>query len=376
MDPRRLVKHVAASAVLAIFLAASAPAQARAGADAQSDQAKVQQKAPGQVTLNFSAPDLDAPLQLPSTLMEGPPSCSAQGNAFYKFWTSRSSASPLRIVSISPKGVVVEYSVAKITDLKFAQVVGIDPGSSRLTLLLNAKPTDTGEGTHFQSYLARYRYDGTLDRYSRLGIKFQPGELAQLGDDAYLVIGTDPATGTDPAAVQPHVALVDDRGTLLRSLDADKVIPSVAAMSQMMSAETFVGLNPNTMPPSLRLSFLMSSFRFVHDGENLLLLEPGVGAKILDFLPDAEVRTVSLHLPQGQVAESLIVAPGKWIIRTHRADADDRQAMFQIDPATGEAEIAIGTGEVPATSIACATDDGFFGLRWIDQKPYLISGSY
>jgi hypothetical protein len=34
----------------------------------------------------------------------------------------------------------------------------------------------------------------------------------------------------------------------------------------------------------------------------------------------------------------------------------------------------INTSGVPATSIACPSDSGFYGLRWIEQKPYLIFG--
>lgn len=320
--------------------------------------------------MTFSSPKLDAPLQLPFTIMDGAPTCSSEGYAFYQFWTARSSDSPRAIVSVSPSGNLTTYSLAQITGLRFTTVLGLDSGSSRLTLLLTAKPADASEGAHFGFYLARFRYDGRLDGVSQLKVDFQPGQLAQLGDDSYIVMGTD------LSKAQPVVALVDGSGEILRRLGTDALIPSGSALTQMMAAQNFVGIKPDAMPPAQRLFYLMNIFRFIHFGEDLLLLEPGASAKIVELLPDAEVRTIALHIPKGQVAESLIAAPGKWLIRAHRADADDQESMFQIDPADGEADLGIRTGGVPPTTIACAKQDGFFGLRWIDHRPYLISATY
>ena len=61
-------------------------------------------------TLIFSEPDISSPLQLSSAMMDGPASCSANGIAFFQFWTSTEKSNSIQkldgkeIYSLSSRG--------------------------------------------------------------------------------------------------------------------------------------------------------------------------------------------------------------------------------------------------------------------------------
>lgn len=112
------------------------------------------------------------------------------------------------------------------------------------------------------------------------------------------------------------LALVDRTGTLLRRLDTQETIPPEADLKGMLSSMNFAGMNPADLPAEMRTHFILSLFKFVHSGQNLLLLEPGAGARIVEFSPGDQMRVVRLKLPDKQVADSILPSPDKWYVRT------------------------------------------------------------
>ena len=88
-------------------------------------------------------------------------------------------------------------------------------------------------------YLALFKYDGQLYKYSKLDLGFKLSNIAQLSDDSFLAIGAD------AKKAQSRFVVVDSNGNLLRDLDADKVMPSERKLKSMLQSLNFaVGFKP------------------------------------------------------------------------------------------------------------------------------------
>ena len=74
----------------------------------------------------------------------------------------------------------------------------------------------------------------------------------------------------------------------------------------MLQSVSFSGSKTEDFPAEMKLSLVISLFRFVHNGTKLLMLESGVGGEIVEFSPDSQVRVIRLKLPDKQVADSIL----------------------------------------------------------------------
>ncbi len=325
-----------------------------------------------QVDGRFSLPKTDSPLPLPSTVMDGPPVCSSDGVAFLQFWTPPPTYNSKQIFSITAKGDVAAFPVSRASGLTNAMIRSFDPGSTMAVMLLNAAPEPAaGSGSfsqkgHREYYLARFKYSGEFDRLTRLDLNFLPGQIAQLDDDTYIVIGTDQVNA------KPVIILINGDGTILRHLDTQEVLPSDQAVDQMMSATNFIGLKPQDLPPAMRMSVALSRLQFVHFGTKLLLLEPGPHPRIIESSPGGQIRVVSIKLPEGQVGDSMLATKNSWMIRAYPEGQDGLSNLYDVDRETGVTVRQVRTAGVPATSIACYSEEGLFGIRWVERKPYLM----
>lgn len=317
--------------------------------------------------LVFSRPNLDSPLQLPSTMMNGAPTCGADGTAFIQFLTPPPMYNYKVVFSISPAGKVLHYPVEHVDGLSDVYIVSFDPGISNPAMLLNARASGQSRGSSTGYYLALFDHDGTLGRYSRLDLGFQPSKVAQLSDNSFLVVGAD-------TEARSRFMIVDSSGSVLRNLDADAIMPSEQRLKSMSQSMSFAGGTPADLPPSMRVSAVLSLFRLAHSQEGLLILQPGAEAQITKILPSGDIHIVTLHLPKNQVADSIITNKGRWFVRTSLQGSDSQSNLYEVDPETGNALKHINTSGVPALSIACPSDSGFYGLRWVEQKAFLVFG--
>jgi hypothetical protein len=213
--------------------------------------------------------------------------------------------------------------------------------------------------------------DGEFRKYSKLDLGFRPSNIAQLSDDSFLIMGADTAA---TAEARSRFVVIDSSGSLLRDLATDAMMPPDQKLKSLLQSLSFAGMKPEDMPPSMRISFALGLFRTAHSDQGLLMLMPGAETQIIELLRSGEIRLVRLRLPQDQIADSMITKKGRWFVRTYLRDTGNQWSLYEVDPETGEALRRINTSGVPATSIACPSDSGFYGLRWIEQKPYLIFG--
>lgn len=320
---------------------------------------------------NFSDPNLDSPLQLPSTIMDGPPVCAADGTAFLQFWVPPPTYNFKEVFSISPEGHITSFALDRISGLSRTTIRSFDPGITYTTMLLWAQSADSSlsEKQQYAFYLTRFDYDGKLDGYSKLTLDFQPGQVAQLGDNSFLILGTDTVNS------RPAIALIDSDGKVLQRLDTDKTLPSEDLLKNMAKASNFAGLRPEDLPPPMRLSVTLSMLHFTHAGNKLLMMMPGLYPKIIAISAEGQTSDLNIKLPKGQIGDSLLVSSARWLVRTHAQDVEDQSSLYEIDPETGATIREIRTGGVPATSIACMNDGAFYGFRWVNHKPYIMTAT-
>jgi hypothetical protein len=319
--------------------------------------------------LIFSSPNLDAPLSLPSPVMSGAPTCGGDGRAFLQIMTPPPRYTFKNIYSVTSDGKITPYPVDQIVGIVHPAILSFDPGASSVAMILAASAAGEARPAGFGYYLTLFSYDGKILRNSRLDLSLEPSNVAQINDDSYLV------TGTDPGTAQPKFLVIDSRGTLLRDIDTSTLLPSGRKLATIMQSINFAGINLAEASEATRQRFMVSLVRPVHSDQGLLMFMPGSGGEIIVFARSGEIRQVRVNVPSNQIPDSLITAKGRWFLRTYLRDSDNNWSLYEIDPDTGRTLRKIYTAGVPSTTIACATDSGFFGLRWIDKKPYVISGS-
>ena len=321
--------------------------------------------------LVFAPPNLDSPLQLPPSpvVMRGGLRCGPENRVFLQIMTRPPMYDFKVAYSVTPAGKVVHYALEQMVGLTNPAVVDIDPGFTGPAMLLRASAAGQERPAANGYYLALFNYDGELRGYKRLDIGLEPFTIAQLADDSFLLVGTDEATA------KPRFVVVDDSGTLLHDLDTDTIMPSAKRLQSMFDSLNFGGTKPDDMSASMRIRTALSLFREVHSQEGLLLIVPGSDAPVTVLLRSGETRVVHLKLPEDQIPHSIIPARGRWFVRTNQRGTDSTWNLYEVNPETGEVLRRINTEGVPATSIACPTDSGLYALRWIDEKPYLLSGT-
>src|ERR1700739_528059 len=323
-------------------------------------------------TVNFSDPKLDSPLNLPLPITNGPPTCSADGTAFFVFLGHPPAFDQRAIYSVSAKGKVTVFSAEKIPGLQRVEIRSVNPGITSLVMLIGAARSDEtappGQIIRNGPFLVRFNYDGSVQGFAPLDVGFRPGQAVQLNDKSFLIFGAEPASAA------PQAVIVDLDGAILRQPDAYGMIPPEQDLLRMVAAADRTGMQ-SSLPLELRLSAVINSLQFEHSGRSLLLLEPGGDAKVLALLPSRDVRPIAIRLPKGDQADSLIAVNGKWIVRAYPEGANDKMSLFEVDPETGNATREIRTQGVPPSAIACGSKEGFYGLRWIDKKPYVITSN-
>ncbi len=235
-------------------------------------------------------------------------------------------------------------------------------------MLLRGAAADQPRPSPAGFYLALFGYDGNLRDYRRLDLDFEPMEIFQLSGDTYL------AVGEDMGEARARFALIDDRGKFLRNLGADPAMPRESDLTTALGSMNAAGQDAPKLPPSLKLAAGLSLLRPAHSTQGLLLLLAGAEGRVVELLRDGTSRELELRLPKNQIPTSIFAANGKWLVRTYPLDDLEQSNLYEVNPETGDAEARIDTSGVPATSIGCPTESGFFGIRWINGKPYLILG--
>jgi len=323
--------------------------------------------------VDFSSPNTDSPLNLPSAAVNGPPVCNTDGLAFFQFLTPPPYYNKKHVYSVSADGKVVNYPVDQITGLTNSWVIFSDPGLTNAVILFHAKKVGAAAASPDLYYMALFDYDGKLRDYTDLDLGFEPIQALQLSDDRFLV------SGSDVARARLRFVVIDSAGTVIRELSPLIFLPGDADLREMLGSINSVngaGINPSDLPVPQRLSLTISLFRPVHSDRALLILEPGSVPRVIEISRAGESRVVKLTLPPNQIANSLLTTKGRWFLRTAVQGSNTQWNLLEIDPTSGQTLRWIDTSGVPASSIACATGSGFLAMRWLDHKPYLLDGTF
>jgi hypothetical protein len=321
------------------------------------------------VNLVFSDSKSDSPIPLPSSVMSGGPKCSSDGRAFVQVMTPPPLYTYRVIYSITSDGQLTHYTTEQIDGLIHTTVIAFDPGLSGPVMLLRARPAGQSGQSGAGFYLVRFRNNGELRGYSRLDLGFEIANIAQLTDDSYLVMGAERETG------KIRIVVIDENGKFVREIELKSIMPTDGKMDQMITSMNIVNMNVQEMPPGMKSYAEMGMFQSVHSSEGLLLFIPGAETSVIKLLRTGEITSVRLSLPHNEIADSIIGTSGHWYMRAYNPNADRDWALYEVDADTGRTLRRIDTQGVPATSIACQTQSGFYGFRWIEKKPFLISGS-
>jgi hypothetical protein len=316
--------------------------------------------------LVFSEPKLDSPVQLPAYTMSGGPICGPEGRAFLQIMTPPPRFEHKFIYSVSSDGKATGYPLDRISGLSNPSIVAFDPGLSMPVFLLRA--ADAGQRGTSGFYLALFNLAGEVRNYVKLDLGIKPSNVAQLSDNSFLVLGVDSATDKSKFIV------VDSSGRLLRDLDAETIMPSDAKLKSILGSLSGAP-EPQNLPQWMKLSATLGMMELAHSDQGLLIFLPGAETRVVVLPRSGEIHAVALGLPQDQVADSLIADRGKWFVKTYQRGNDSDSGFYEVDPETGSVLRRIKTPGVPVTSIACPVDNGFYGFKWVDGKPYLMFGS-
>jgi len=321
--------------------------------------------------LVFSEPSLDAPLDLPYTLLDGSPVCGPESRTFIEFMASPPMYNNRLVFSISAAGKVTPYRTDQLPGLRDVSVVSMDPGVLNPTLLVKATTTGLSRKLSLAYHLVLFDFDGKLASDTKLDLPFEPSKVAQLTDNSFLMIGTDNDQG------HPMFVIVDAAGNILRDLAGNRLMPTEKELMKTMRAFNFAEgvMSPENLGANDRISAVLGLLTTVHSERGVLVLIPGGEPEVIEIRPTGETRVVKLSLPEGQAAESLITASnGKWFARTFVHGDDNQSNLYQISAKNGRTIQRIETSGVPASSITCASKSGFYGLRWIEKRAYLLAG--
>lgn len=307
-------------------------------------------------------------IKAPSVVMNGPPQCGPDGLSFLLFMVNPPYYNERVVYSISSAGKAISYSPETAPGLSHVSVVYVDPGITNLVMLLRAQHAGDPIHSPLKYHLALFDYDGKLRHDAELDLAFDPIEIMQVDKDTLFVAGVDGIAG--------HAVFdfIDENGTILRGLKEETVMPSEQQLSSIMSSLDLGGTTPKGLPVAQQLSMLLSLFRPVHSERGLLILEPGIQGRVIEILRSGGVRQVKLLLPPNQVAQTMITRKGAWYVRTSLDGTEMDSTLYQIDPDSGKTLRQIDTSDVTSSSIACATESGFYGFRWIENNPYIIEG--
>ena len=205
-------------------------------------------------------------------------------------------------------GGVLSFSRRQGYPLSVEQIVGltniyvrfIDPGVTNAVILFHAQEAGAQVHSSEHHYMALFDYDGKLQNYTALDLGFEPVEIVQLYNNGFLVSGADTAQG------RPMFVLIDSSGTIRRDLRETPLMPSDKDLTAMLNSTNIVGWNPNDMPLPQKSTAVLSLFRPTHSQSGVLIVEPGVGARVIEILRSGDTRMVRLKLPTNQIAHSIV----------------------------------------------------------------------
>lgn len=92
------------------------------------------------------------------------------------------------------------------------------------------------------------------------------------------------------------------------------------------------------------------------------------------------MQVLSLHLPQGMEAKSLLASDQGIFLRAWDGPQTKQLLLVQLDPLSGIATRLLNSPQLTPDDIVCAHAGKYIGLHWIsedpdDQKAYLMVGA-
>lgn len=243
-----------------------------------------------------------------------------------------------QIIAVSPKGEVSNYSLASEAGLVNVSSFAMDAEGSDIYVLVNAArrqdlldqdvdPASKDVWRHTKMFIIHLHGNRSTPDEISLDLPFAPMKFAATNEGKYVFLGLDRANQT------PVLAVVGGSGEVERYIDAYNDFGTsesiLANAPQQMKSEI------QKMPTGTGLGLALVAAQFVHYRDSLLLLIPGSKAKVFTIRNGGAVESMTLHLPAGLEADSLVPSDNGLIVRATNGAANGNMVLAAVDPATG-----------------------------------------
>jgi hypothetical protein len=293
-----------------------------------------------QKTLNFSGGK--ALLGLPDGVV-APPHCSPEGTTFLDFYKETKTDGAPELYSVSPSGEVKHLLRTLPKDFTSISIRDFFAAEHTLVTLIKVEKRDdpNSEDSRVETryFLSVSDLDGDGGKLLELDLKFRPLKIAMLQSEEFIVLGWDDNN------LVPVLALLKEDGTLRRFMDLDNRKYDGARELH----EAYTSLKEAASAPATKAVLRsLESAKFVPNGDQVLLTQPGSALAVVVLSALGEESSVPLHLPAGFLLHDLLVsdAHSSWVVRAQAAEdfkkfatdhvvENPRQRVFEVSSVNG-----------------------------------------
>lgn len=330
--------------------------------------------------IDFDKSSGGTPLSLPSFAVSQLPICYSPDSCSLAVVPDPENRTRQLPVMFAVSGKSRAVDPAAVERLSYVQVLTAAPTADGIAVLLHAATSDDSAGSrlvpkpekepdpsklHDGYFVSFFDQDGKPDGIYPLEPRYDPIKIAYLGGDRLMLLLLDKVRGG------PVLGMMTSDGQLVRILDDQGSLPSGDELAKSSTFEL-----PEHASDAVRrisISGAMSAWQIGYAGNRLLLLEPGTRPSILEVSQGGAIRKVSLKMPEGTTANSIISSDRAWLIRCFPADTSDAGSLLEFDPENGKVLRRISTKGTPPTSIFYAGQGTYYASWWDkDHKRVLI----
>lgn len=238
-----------------------------------------------------------------------------------------------------------------------------------VALLVFYRPAKVANGEY---RLLDFADDGTMRHDVRLHLSFDPRELAMFDNGEALIAGRKP-TAEGGGTGDPVLAIVDDRGQLLRTL----------SITGDLRPEQVTDWPKDTMSPrglthaeQYEVAIDLSIAESGDDG-NVYLLRRGPRGPLFQITPSGTVRTINLPLLPSAMLMTLKVSAGDLLVQYAQRLSDSNTYLYRVfEPSTMtlKGEYTDAGPAYLGSALGCYTPDGLtFVTRATNQNLKIVT---
>lgn len=240
------------------------------------------------------------------------------------------------LLSYFPAGPEVAFLVSATTD----------PKVSTYSTRLPDGTVVTGQGysgSHHR-YVLLFDRQGSYKSAVELPMGSDYLKLAELPDGTFLLLGYDPARRS------ASLAVVDQQGRPVRSVELPREILSSADLEAAHAGDEL---------DAARVARSIASWQFIPAQQRVVLYRPGGAGAVLEFGAGGAVREVALAQPAGYILDAFVPGADGWFVRYRRSGLSSSRnvdgseisgnfELYKVNPLDGSlaARLLTGNGSV------------------------------